>query len=317
MIRFYFLLLAQLFLLTAKLSAQEDTGTVVVNPVDTIQQIDSLTDSLQTSGIVDSTLVGLIVKDSIVRFDKPLSFLFLLPSNTPGNKQAVDPSLKPAGETRHFKGKDALFYTLIVLLMLFAFLRRAFPKYFTDLFRLFFRTTLKQRQIREQLMQTPLPSLLLNGFFVICGGLYAVFLLIHFKLVEEQDFWLFFLYSGLGLSVIYLVKFIGLKIMGWIFGLEEASNSYIFIVFIINKVIAVFLLPFLFLLAFLNGGGYHVALLLSWIVVGGLFLYRFILTYTAVHNQVRFNPFHFFLYLCAFEIAPLLLIYKLLLLVFH
>ncbi len=317
MIRFYFLLLTQLFFLTVNLSAQEDTGYVVINPVDTLQQADSLTDSLQNEGIVDSTLVNTIIKDTIVRFEKPLPFLFQLPIKAEDNRQGIDPSLKPAGEMREFKGKDALFYTLIALLMVFAFLRRAFPKYFSDLFRLFFRTTLKQRQIREQLMQTPLPSLLLNGFFVICGGLYAAFLLIHFKLVQEQDFWLFFLYSGLGLSVIYLVKFIGLKIMGWIFGLEEASNSYIFIVFIINKVIAVFLLPFLFLLAFLNGGGYHIALLLSWIAVGGLFLYRFVLTYAAVHNQVRFNPFHFFLYLCAFEIAPLLLIYKLLLLTFR
>jgi Domain of unknown function (DUF4271) len=316
-IRFYFFLLSQLFLLTANLSAQQDTGIVVTNPVDSLPPTDSLTDSLQTSQMVDSTMVIPVVNNSIVRFDKQLPFLFQLPVNNKVNGQAVDPSAKPTGEIREFKGKDALFYTLIGLVMIFALLRRAFPKYFIDLFRLFFRTTLKQRQIREQLMQTPLPSLLLNGFFVICGGLYATFLLIHFKLVEEQDFWLFFLYSGLGLSVIYLVKFIGLKIMGWVFGLEEATNSYIFIVFIINKVIAVFLLPFLFLLAFLNGSGYHIALLLSWIVVGGLFLYRFILSYTAVHNQVKFNPFHFFLYLCAFEIAPLLLIYKLLLIVFQ
>jgi hypothetical protein len=316
-IRFYFFLLSQLFLLTANLSAQQDTGIVVTNPVDTLPPTDSLTDSLLTSRMVDSTRIIPVVNDSIVRFDKQLPFLFQLPVNNKVNGQAVDTSAKPTGEIREFKGKDALFYTLIGLVMIFALLRRAFPKYFIDLFRLFFRTTLKQRQIREQLMQTPLPSLLLNGFFVICGGLYATFLLIHFNLVEEQDFWLFFLYSGLGLSVIYLVKFIGLKIMGWVFGLEEATNSYIFIVFIINKVIAVFLLPFLFLLAFLNGSGYNIALLLSWVVVGGLFLYRFILSYTAVHNQVKFNPFHFFLYLCAFEIAPLLLIYKLLLIVFQ
>ncbi|MEI9809737.1 MAG: hypothetical protein WDO16_18775 [Bacteroidota bacterium] len=65
---------------------------------------------------------------------------------------------------KKFEGKDGLFYLLIGLLLAFAFLRQAFPKYFNDLFRLLFRTTLKQKQVREQLMQTPLPSLLLNAF---------------------------------------------------------------------------------------------------------------------------------------------------------
>ncbi len=223
----------------------------------------------------------------------------------------------PVSDLKVFRNKDLLFYVLLALLLIFAFLRQAFSKYFTDLFRLFFRTTLKQRQIREQLMQTPLPSLLLNGFFVISGGLYIAFLLLHFGLITDPEFWLYFFYCSVGLSLIYLVKFLGLKVTGWVFGIEEATNSYIFIVFIINKVIGVFLLPFVILLAFLQGQGYQIALVLSWAGVGGLFLYRFILSYSAIHNQVRFNIFHFFLYFCAFEIAPLLLIYKLLLVVFQ
>ena len=57
--------------------------------------------------------------------------------------------------------------------MIFALLKMGFAKYFNDLFRVFFRTTLKQRQIKEQLMQTPLPSLIFNGFFVASAGLYV------------------------------------------------------------------------------------------------------------------------------------------------
>jgi hypothetical protein len=56
---------------------------------------------------------------------------------------------------------------------------------------------------------------------------------------------------------------------------------------------------------------------LSWCLLIGLLAYRIILTFAAVRNQVKVNPFHFFLYLCAFEIAPLLLVYKGLLLFFR
>jgi hypothetical protein len=47
-------------------------------------------------------------------------------------------------------------------------------------------------------------------------------------------------------------------------------------------------------------------------VVGGLFLYRFYLSYVSVYRLVKLQFLHFLLYLAAFEIAPLLLINKLL-----
>ncbi len=220
-------------------------------------------------------------------------------------------------EIRQSKGKELLFYLIIFLLLIYALLRRAFPKYFDDLFRFFFRTTFKQRQISEQLMETPLPSLMLNGFFVVIGGLYITFLLQRFKLNPVDNFWRMFLYCILALSAIYFIKFIWLKISGWLFNMQEAANSYIFIVFIINKMIGILLLPFLILLAFTPGDVYFISLTLSWCLVAGLLVYRMILTFGAVRNQVKVNPFHFFLYICAFEIAPLLLIYKGLLLFFR
>lgn len=226
------------------------------------------------------------------------------------------PASLPPSTVRVIIGKDLLFYGIVFLLLLFAIFRRAFPKYFTDLFRLFFRTTLKQRQIKEQLVQTPLPSLLLNCFFVISGGLYITFLLGHYKVEPVHNFWLLFLYCMAGLSAAYLIKFIGLKVSGWLFNMAEAADSYIFIVFIINKMIGILLLPFLVLLAFALGDVYKVALTLSFCLVAGLLAYRVILTYGAIHNQVKVNPFHFFLYFLAFEIAPLLLVYKGLLLFF-
>jgi hypothetical protein len=214
------------------------------------------------------------------------------------------------------QGKYLIFYVLVFLFLMYALLKTAFPKYFNDLYRLFFRTTLKQRQISEQLIQTPLPSLLLNVFFVISAGMYISFLLAHYRLDPTGNFWLLFLYCSLGLTAIYAVKFIGLKISGWVFNMREAADAYIFIIFIVNKMLGILLLPFLVLLAFTTGDVYTVSFTLSIVLVAGLLGYRFVLTYATVRNQVSVNPFHFFLYLCAFEIAPLLLIYKALLVFF-
>lgn len=216
-----------------------------------------------------------------------------------------------------FSGKETLFYTLIALFLVFALLKRIFPKYFNDLFRLFFRTTLKQKQIREQLMQSPLPSLLFNVFFIVTSALYVDFLLQHFNLVGAYDFWQTFFYCCLALSGIYLFKFLGLKLTGWVLGADDATNAYIFIVFIVNKMIGIYLIPFLVLLAFTKGDIYQFSLTLSWLGIGALFLYRTFLSFVAVRKQIKLNLFHFLVYVIAFEIVPLFLLYKAVLFFFN
>lgn len=217
---------------------------------------------------------------------------------------------------KEFKGKELLFYTLIALLLFFAFIKFSFPKYFIELFRVVFRTTLKQRQIGEQLIQAPIPSLLLNFFFLISTGLYIDFLLQHFYMTNGYNFWLLYFYCCIALSVIYIMKFLSLKFSGWLFNISPATDGYISIVFMINKIIGIYLLPFLVLLAFSENDIYQIVFPLSYIGIFGLLAYRFILSYGLIYNQISLNPFHFLLYLCAFEIVPLLVIYKALLIWF-
>lgn len=219
------------------------------------------------------------------------------------------------GDKKTFTGKEYLFYYLVFLLILFGLIRRAFAKYFHDLFRVFFKTTLKQRQTQEQLLQSSLASVFMNSFFVLSAGLYVNFLLQYLQLVISDNFWLQYVYCAGALATIYSVKYIGLKITGWLFNVSNATDSYIFIVFIINKMLGIFLLPFLLLLAFANDPLYGAAMVISWLGIGLLLIYRFILSYAALRKEVKLNSFHFILYILGFEVIPLLLIYKLLLVI--
>lgn len=213
---------------------------------------------------------------------------------------------------RKWEGKETIFYAIIALLLFFALIRNGFTRYISDLFKIFFRTTVKQRQIKEQLVQSPLPSLLLNIFFLLSGGMFLALLLHYYKLGLDYNFWELFFYCVTGLLAVYGVKFISLKLLGWVFQVSDSIDAYIFVVFTTNKVIGMALVPFLVILGFTQGLVNQSAMTLSIIVVLGLFAYRFFLSYSTLHRQVRISIFHFFLYLCAFEIAPLLLINKLL-----
>jgi hypothetical protein len=213
---------------------------------------------------------------------------------------------------RQWQGKEAIFYSLIGLLIFFALIKNSFQRYIQDLFKIFFRTTVRQRQIKDQLVQSPLPSLLLNIFFTLSIGMFVALLIQYFGLGRQFGFWMLFLYCVGGLVAIYAMKFLALKFMGWILQVSEAVDAYIFIVFTANKILGIALLPFVILLAFSYGIVCQVSVTLGIMLALGLLAYRYFLSYISVHRQIKINFFHFLVYLCAFEIAPLLLINKLL-----
>ena len=209
--------------------------------------------------------------------------------------------------------KDSLFFLLVAILFYFALIRIFFEKYFNNLMTLFFRVSLRQQQIREQVLQTPLPSLLLNILFVISAGLYACYLLHYSRLGAGVRFWVLYLNCMLLLGTIYFVKFLVLKFIGWVFSISRATDIYIFIVFLVNKMLGIFLLPFLIVITFSGPQLGEVFITISLAMIFVLWTYRILASFRPVHNEIKLTPFYFFLYLCAFEIAPLLLIYKVLL----
>lgn len=301
MMRPYFLLF--LFLWFSRSVSAQGPDTLSVPP-DTIRTVVTPPAIYTTGAKVDSIRIA----DSLARVQ-------YLNDSIAKARAVPPPPPRKDPPKRDFQGKEIFFYVLLVLILFLGILKKLFPKYFADLFRIFFQRTLKQRQLYEQLVQTPLPSLLLNIFFLVVGGLYISFLLNYYHLEKVDNFWVQALYATGALSAIYLGKYATLKFSGWLFQLRDPADDYSFIVFMINKMIGIFLLPCLVLI-FLSGAALaQFALYLSFAGLGIMWLYRIILTFQLSRNRVKVNLFHFLLYIFGFEIIPLVLIYKLLLLV--
>ena len=215
-------------------------------------------------------------------------------------------------EPRKEKTGDTIFYLLTGMLLLLALFRFFFPRYFSNLFRVFFNTSLRQSQLTDQLLQARLPALLFNIFFIISAGLFVYFLLVHYQWITGQNRWLLIASSIGVLGLIYFLKYCLLRFTGWITGYEEEVRTYIFIFFLINKIIGIALVPFIILMAFAELKIVKIAVLSALILTGLLILLRFLRSYGLMQNQLKISRFHFFLYIIGIEILPLLLIYKVL-----
>ncbi|HEY6899880.1 MAG TPA: DUF4271 domain-containing protein, partial [Puia sp.] len=190
-------------------------------------------------------------------------------------------------EIHRANSKDSLFYLIVGILFYFALIRVFFEKYFNNLMTLFFRVSLRQQQIREQVLQTPLPSLLLNILFIISAGLYACYLLYYSRIGAGIRFWRLYLYCMLLLSAIYLVKYMILKFIGWVFSISRATDIYIFIVFLVNKMLGIFLLPFLIIITFSSPIVREVFITISLAMVFVLWAYRMLAGYRPVRNEIK------------------------------
>ena len=298
---------------TAVQSGAADTGRVTP----TVRKSPKL---LRDSGAVHrgSDSAKLFHTDSIRFSDrKPREFQRLATGwaellNTQPDFNFTGKPIRLTDELREPGSFDVLFYVLLILLFYFAIVKLLFRKYLANLLTLFFRASMRQQQLREQVLQSPFPSLLLNILFLLSGGLYGAFLLRYYHYGNEDQLWRQFIFCLGTLALLYLVKFMILKVVGWIFNINRAVETYLFVVFLTNKIIGVFLLPFLLIISFSGQGMGEIAITLSLIMIGIFYIYRFIASYNTLHKEIKISGLYFFLYVCAFEVAPLMLIYKVL-----
>jgi hypothetical protein len=192
----------------------------------------------------------------------------------------------------------------------------AFPKYFHDLFRVFFNSSLRQKQIREQLIQEPLPSLMLNIFFVFSAGGFLYFLARQYGFTKPYNQWLAFGFCILLLIAVYLVKFILLRFVGWVFSKQSEAETYTFIVFMINKIAGLVLLPVSIVMAFSNYQDAQPVISIAIFLLVILLVYRLVRSFGAIHKSLKINQLHFLLFVFAFEVVPIMLLYKVLIRVF-
>jgi hypothetical protein len=262
-----------------------------------------LRDSLYADSVKKAAIpaVSAVITDtSTYRKYEPVSFISL---SKPPVYMLIDYRPQPS--------KDDLFYLMAGIVFVLAFIRATFSKYFRNLFLLFRQTSLRQKQTRDQLLQDNLASLLTNFLFVISAGLYVT-LVIRYKGWSDLPFWWLAGGSAAALLLIYLVKYLFLLFTGWVFNTREAAGSYVFVVFLVNKVLGVILVPFLLIFAFAGPELVQIGLTLSAGVLLLLLGYRYWVSFNAIRGKLKVNALHFLLYLCAVELLPLALICKVL-----
>lgn len=298
-------------------TTQRDTSRVTRRIIkDTVSRQSSsaaVTDSLMAdsarvdSASVDSAIAPVPVVKKAIPWPADTAFIHLI---TVGNFKDIKLQVFE-GDPRTYTSKDELFYILAGLLLFMGIIKSAYPKYYNNTFRLIFQTSLRQKQTPEQIVQGYVPGFLLSLLFFMVGGVLIALFATQQNLLPGP-LWLLILFCSGVLAVVYLVKYLVTMFAGWVFNVQDAAGMYSFVVFLVNRVMGIILLPLVILLAFNGGENQKVIFGVAAAIAVFLLLYRYALSLTVVRKNLKVSALHFFIYLCGVELMPLLVIYKVL-----
>lgn len=156
-------------------------------------------------------------------------------------------------------------------------------------------------------------SFIINNIFISAISLFIIQLNQYLSLgTLKIANHLLCLFIALGFMGLYMIRFISAKFIGFVFLQQRTFSEYLHNVNIYTKVTGLFLLPVVIALQYLAIEYLIVFIWIGLIIIGILY---FLQTLRAFQILIRNNVsiFYMILYLCAFEITPFLMIYKLLL----
>ncbi|TND09489.1 MAG: hypothetical protein FD123_1295 [Bacteroidetes bacterium] len=200
--------------------------------------------------------------------------------------------------------------TLLFSFVLIVFLHVFDGRRFTQLLAGFVRMASVSQFYREEFSLTNRVSFLLTLNFLLTGGLFLYQALVFFGGEPAIGGALLFGILAGALLATYLVKLFALRVIGYIFQVQEVMTEYGYNVLLFNKTLGLLLFPVSVLIAF------AVQLEVEWLVWTGFVLWSMILVYRILRGVMLaiqvpgISAFNLFLYLCTLEILPFVVITK-------
>ena len=199
---------------------------------------------------------------------------------------------------------------LIFVIILLTFIKYNFGKNIKESFLAFFNYRQSIRVFEERRDSDRQSSILSNIFFALVIGIFVSML---FPFYGTNPLWgnytLSILFFSVAVVLIYFVKACIWQILGGVFIVQNFSKVYIYNMFLFNRIVGYIIFPLVAIFPYIYEiiTPFIVYSVFAIIVLSYFFkLWRIF----KIFNEQNVGFFYFILYLCTFEILPLLLFIK-------
>lgn len=181
------------------------------------------------------------------------------------------------------------------------------------LIKAFFNISVSNQLVRDENLVIQRTSVLLSvGFYAVAGLLLYLAGKNYYSGFENiQDFFWFFLIAAV-LAILYFLKIILVRFLGYVFNAPRIADNYIFNILLINNIAGMTLLPFLFFQVYAISINSGIFLKITFVIALSCWLYRLVRGSLAWFSYSTYSLHYLFFYICILEIAPLLIVIKIL-----
>lgn len=206
-----------------------------------------------------------------------------------------------------------LFGFLLLVVALLMVIRIFYRKSFSDLASSFFSLRYSSQLVRDDNILLQRATIILSIIFnlTVALFLYQLVTALKWQLPFNITGFRAFIFFALVISAMYALKFVILKIAGFIFDISQEMEAYVFSVFLINNIFGLLLLPVVIINFLYPNLIISQFMGIAVLCIAGIFLlYRFIRGVLISRESGKHAPVYLFLYFCALEFAPLLVLVK-------
>ncbi|MFN0293638.1 DUF4271 domain-containing protein [Pedobacter helvus] len=197
------------------------------------------------------------------------------------------------------------------LLVLFAILKNTFAKQLSAVVQSFYSNRALINLNKEDNLVTSWSFLLLFIQFGFTIGMFFYLAAQYKELPQvQQGGFTFFISISVIVILLYLLKIVCLRFIGFVFDVQKALHQYISILYLSYFNTSLLFVPIIiaFALSAKKYGAGYVYLGVFALVL--IFVFQFIRAAVNVLSQYRFPKLYLFLYFCTLEICPILILIK-------
>jgi hypothetical protein len=204
-----------------------------------------------------------------------------------------------------------IFLLSVLLLFAFSMVRLVFPRYYINLFQVFSGIASSKRHLKEQLESDNRASLWFYLIFYASAGylLYHFVSMMNIRILPDNPIKAYVLCTML-MTLLIGLKTTLIRLIGWVFNGKTLVHQYLLSIRLIIEILGLILFP-LCILIMLSSGNFRVGVLVvAFIVCMVMLIYFYIRNLHLLRNLLHTNVLHFLMYLCAFEVLPVLILIK-------
>ena len=260
----------------------------------------------------DSDIIG-EPSEADVANDNPFNVI-----RTP--KKAKSPAVKPKISTNSKKkiteaaapeDKNFRFSLTLAMLIFLAVSMSIYRAQLVRAYQAFTNENVLRMLHREKGTVAYVPYYVLYSLFLFNLGVYIYLLLRYYNLTPEiSNTSLLMMTMGIATGLFFLKHFV-IKFLGWVFPIQKETSIYSMTITIFGIILSIILFVANVTIAYAPPQIISTIIYLSFIIIGIMYFFRSIRGLSIASKFLNRNKFYFFIYLCAVEIAPVLILWKL------